>query len=190
MAAPSSWSIDGDGAVRPLPPPGRIQDLLFDAARLGRCDVLPALLAAGADIEARNPQGFTPLILASYNGQAEATDLLLSSGARADAADRTRGNTALMGVAFKGHAAIAAALLAAGAAVDIRNKAGQTALMMAALFGHTGIVDRLCAAGADVRAVDIAGNSALSVAQAQNNEAMVTRLSAAQKPSAPDPRDR
>lgn len=163
-------------AVPPLPPSARIQELLFDAARLGRVDVLPALLIAGADIEARDPRGHTPLILASYNGQEAATALLLAKGADVDAADAGRGNTALMGVAFKGHDAIAALLLEGGAEVDRTNGAGQTALMMAALFDHGAIVDRLLALGADPQARDAAGNSAISVAAAQGNEAMVARL--------------
>lgn len=167
----------GDGVTgHPLPPPVRIQELLFDAARLGRVDVMPALLTAGCDIEALDPKGYTPLILASYNGRAAATDLLLAHGADVDAADAVRGNTALMGVAFKGYGAIVDRLLDAGADPLAVNKVGQTALMMAAMFGHGGIVDRLLALGADPHQQDIAGNSAVSVAQMQNNELMVARL--------------
>lgn len=166
----------GDLRERPLPPPARIQELLFDAARLGRTDVLPALLLAGADIEGRDAKGHTPLILASYNGQAAATDLLLRHGAEVDRPDRDRGNTALMGVAFKGYGAIAERLLDAGADPRVVNKAGQTALMMAAMFGHGGIVGRLLDAGGDALAADIAGNTAISLAQGQGNMLMVERL--------------
>ena len=173
QASPAANENEPD---KPLPPPARIQELLFDAARLGRIDVLPALLIAGADIEARDPQGYTPLILASYNGQAKATDLLLAQGASPDAPDRTRGNTSLMGVDFKGYGEIADRLLDAGADPHATNKAGQTALMMAAMFGHGGIVDRLLEMDADPLAVDAAGNSAWSVARGQGNTIMVQRL--------------
>ena len=152
----------------PLPSAERLQDLLFDAARMGRVDVIPALLQAGADIDARNAQGHTALILASYNGQVEATELLLQNGAAVDAADTARGNTAFMGTAFKGFDDIAELLLKAGAEIDRRNDAGQTALMLAALFDRHHLVNR------DLR--DDAGNSALSVASAQANDAMVARL--------------
>jgi ankyrin repeat protein len=162
----------------PLPSAARIQELLFDAARIGAIDVLPALLQAGADIEWHDPKGHSALIVASYNRQLAATNLLLAHGAVVDAPDAGRGNTALMGVAFKGYDAIAARLLAAGAAPDRTNNAGQTALMMAALFGHIAIVDRLLAAGADPLAVDADGNSAWSVARGQGNEVMVARLTA------------
>ncbi len=159
-----------------LPSPQRLQELLFDAARMGRVDVIPALLQAGADIEARNEQGHTPLILASYNGHAEATALLLAHGAQVDAADGARGNTALMGTAFKGFDKVAELLLAAGAQVDRRNDAGQTALMLAALFDHRRLVDRLLALGATRDLEDAAGNSALTVARAQGNDEMAARL--------------
>jgi ankyrin repeat protein len=171
-------AANDDAAVPPLPSVERIQQLLFDAARIGAIDVLPALLQAGADIEGHDSRGHSALILASYNRQIAATDLLLAYGAAVDGPDAGRGNTALMGVAFKGHDAIAERLLAAGAAPDATNKAGQTALMMAALFGHGAIVDRLLAAGADPLAVDAEGNSAWSVARGQGNEMMVARLTA------------
>jgi ankyrin repeat protein len=160
----------------PLPPPERIQALLFDAARLGRTDVIPALVQAGADVAARDPAGYTPLILSCYHGQEAATVLLLELGAPVDQRDGTRGNTALMGAAFKGLSAIAEHLLVAGAEPDAVNGAGQTALMFAALFSRASIVDRLIACGADPHRIDAAGNSAVSVAAAQGNDLMAARL--------------
>ena len=163
---------------RPLPSRERIQELLVDAARIGRDDVVPALLQAGADIEGRDSRGYTALILASYNGHESTTRLLLDHGAAVDAPDAARGNTALHGVAFKGFDAIARTLIAADADVDARNFAGQTALMMATLFGHSAIFDMLIAAGADPDAVDAAGNSAASVAAAQGNAGLLRSIAA------------
>lgn len=169
----------------PLPSPERIQELLFDAARLGRLDVLPALLQAGADIAALDAKGHSPLILASYHGHEAATKLLLDQGAPVDQADAARGNTALMGVAFKGYLGMIDILLGAGAEPDAINHAGQTALMMAALFGHEAIVDRLIERGCDPQRKDAAGNSAVSVALGQGNEAMVARLHRARRSAYP-----
>lgn len=162
--------------LAPLPSPQRIQDLLFDAARLGREDVIPALLQAGADISATDAKGHTALILATYHDQGATAALLLAHGAAINQGDTGRGNTALMGVAFKGYAGLARQLLAAGADPHATNMAGQTALMMAALFNHGEIVDALLACGADPHQQDAAGNSALSVATSQGNEAMRARL--------------
>jgi ankyrin repeat protein len=178
--APGQAAANDDQAVPPLPPPERIQELLFDAARLGRVDMIPALLQAGADIAALDGMGHTALILACYHGHEDAVDLLLELGAAVDQPDGARGNTALMGAAFKGLAEIAGTLLEAGADPDTVNNAGQTALMFAALFGRSAIVDRLIARGADPHLVDAAGNSAVSVARAQGNDLMVARLTARQ----------
>ena len=69
----------------PLPPMERLVELLFDAARMGRDEMIPALLQAGVDIEVTDSRGFTPLVLASYNAQESTTRLLLAEGALVDA---------------------------------------------------------------------------------------------------------
>lgn len=171
-----------DQELRPLPSSARLQELFFDAARIGRDDVLPALIQAGVDRHARDAKGYTALILASYHGHETATRLLVEAGAAIDAGDTARGNTALMGVAFKGFTAIARLLIEAGAEVDRRNAAGQTALMLAALFDQRAIVDLLLGAGADPDATDAAGNSAVGVAMAQGNGGMAARLGGAAWP--------
>ncbi|HUD95811.1 MAG TPA: ankyrin repeat domain-containing protein [Sphingobium sp.] len=161
----------------PLPSPERIQELLFEAARLGRDDVIPALLQAGADIEACDARGHSPLVLASYHGHESTTALLLRSGALPDGRDDPTGSgSALMGVAFKGHLSIARMLLEAGAHPQHRNAAGQTALMMAALFDRRHVVAMLLDAGADTAARDSAGNDAASVARTQGNEELAALL--------------
>jgi ankyrin repeat protein len=160
----------------PLPPMERLVELLMDAARAGRNDVIPALLQAGASIDGRDPKGFTPLILASYNGHHSTTAMMIARGADVNCADAARGNTALMGVGFKGYGPIARLLIDAGADVNTRNSAGQTALMMASLFGQTDIVDMLLTCGADRLVEDDAGNTAASLAEAQGNTALARSL--------------
>lgn len=171
-----------DEAPPPLPPPERIQELLFDAARLGRTDMVPALIQAGADIAARDESGYSALILACYHGHEDTAAMLLELGAPVDQPDAARGNTALMGAAFKGLGGIAERLLEAGAEPDVVNHAGQTALMFAALFGRAALVDELITRGADPHLIDAAGNSAVSVARSQANDVMVARLTARQRP--------
>lgn len=159
-----------------LPPPERLQELLFEAARLGRDDMVIALLQAGAAIEALDERDHSPLILASYHGHATTTDLLLDMGATPDGEDTNKGNSALMGVAFKGYDHIAHALLRAGADPNRVNRAGQTALMMAALFGRHAVIDLLLKAGADVRHKDLEGNDAAALARSQGQDEIAERL--------------
>jgi ankyrin repeat protein len=165
--------------VRPLPSMDRLVELMIDAARMGRDDMIPALLQAGVDVNAHDAKGYTPLIIATYNGQESTTALLIAAGADLDGADGAKGNTALMGVAFKGYASIATMVVDAGADVNKVNDAGQTALMMAALFDQTAIIDTLLSAGADPDLCDAAGNSARSMAESQGNAALVSRLATA-----------
>jgi ankyrin repeat protein len=166
----------------PLPSPERLQALLFDAARMGRTDMLPALLRAGAEIEGLDERGHSPLVLASYNGQIEATLLLLELGAKPDGDPPSEGNTALMGVAFKGYDDIARLLIDAGARVDHANRGGQTALMMAALFGRASMVELLLEAGASPSVRDASGSRAADLAREQGNETLASRLDALAAP--------
>jgi ankyrin repeat protein len=159
-----------------LPPPERRQELLFEAAKLGRTDLIPLLVENGADVNAYEARGFTPLILAAYNGQADAVEALLKAGADPCKADLTQGNTAQMGVAFKGDDRIAARLLQEKCDVNARNRAGQTALMMASLFGRTAQIEMLLRGGADPAILDTAGRSAALVAEVQGNNAASTQL--------------
>jgi ankyrin repeat protein len=175
IAEPAVAASKAD-ALPPPPSPERLQALLFDAARIGRDDMIPALLQAGARIEACDPRGHSPLVLASYHGHASTTALLLAHGARPDGDAGHDGSSALMGVAFKGHEAIARLLLAAGADPDRTNGAGQTALMMAALFGRDAIVELLLDAGADPARTDATGADAATLARAQGQDAVAERL--------------
>ncbi|WP_019832920.1 ankyrin repeat domain-containing protein [Sphingomonas sp. PR090111-T3T-6A] len=161
-----------------MPSPERLQELLFAAARMGRDDIIPDLLRAGADIEGRDARGYTALILASYKGQESTTGLLLSLGAHVDAGDSERGNTALMGISFKGYPAIARVLLAGGADVNARNAVGQTALMTAVLFNQAEIIDLLVEAGADPAVADLNGNTVVTLARMQGHHHLAARFGA------------
>ena len=67
-----------------------------------------------------------------------------------------------MGVAFRGHDAIASQLIATGCDINATNAMGQTALMMAAMFGRERQIELLLAEGADAGVVDLQGNTAAS----------------------------
>ena len=182
-AEPTTGGGAGVTSAPPLPSPERLQDLLFEAARLGRDDMVAALIQAGAQLEAEDERGHTALILASYHGHESNTALLLSLGARPDGAAGTVGNTALMGVAFKGYLSIADMLIAAGAEVNRRNRGGQTPLMMAALFARHDMIRLLLASGADPALCDGNGDTAADLARSQGNEEVATWLAPASSAS-------
>ncbi|EQB10802.1 MULTISPECIES: ankyrin repeat domain-containing protein [Sphingobium] len=159
-----------------LPSPARRQELLYEAARLGRADMIEPLAKAGVNLDGYDARGFTALILAAYNGHDETVDALIKAGADACRPDETRGNTAQMGVAFKGDDVLAARLLRTPCGVDVSNKAGQTALMMAAMFGREAQIDMLLAAGASPDLTDLEGRGAKSIAAMQGHTAIVNKL--------------
>jgi len=175
----------------PEPPPGftheQIEALYFNAAREGQDDLLAQFLDAGADPNRTDARGYTPLILASYNGHRSATELLIARGADVNARDE-KGSTALSGIAFKGDLVLARALLAAGADIDAPNNVGRTPLMFAVMFGRTEMAQFLLEHGADPLRTDGEGNSARTLAERQGNGALLAAMrSPARDQAAPPP---
>ena len=110
------------------------------------------LLAEGADPNAANRFGVTPLHEAATVGNAEMLKAMLEAGGDANAAFG-EGETVLMTAARAGNAESVRLLLAHGADVDASEHwHGQTALMWAAMENHADVVQILIDAGADVLA--------------------------------------
>lgn len=86
-----------------------------------------ALIARGAQIDARDTRGWTALSRAARRGQLDIVEALLNAGASADLPDDD-GWTALFWAARHGHARVVARLLASGADRVWRNWQGATAL--------------------------------------------------------------
>jgi ankyrin repeat protein len=99
------------------------------------------LLAAGANVNAANDLGATPLWNASTNAAAVAKRLL-EAGANPTLA-LLAGETPLMAAARAGQAEVAALLLAKGANANARGPRGQTALMWAVSGRHPQVVKAL-----------------------------------------------
>ncbi|MBB85983.1 MAG: hypothetical protein CMP06_01570 [Xanthomonadales bacterium] len=153
-----------------------LEATLLDAARGGDATVISQLLDAGVDANVQTASGYTPFILATYHAHTAAATALLAGGANPCATDE-RGSNALMGVAFRGHEAMAEWLLEqTPCSVNHRNLNGQTALMIAALFGREAMIEQLVAHGADPALADASGNTASSLAQAQGLTRVVNKL--------------
>ncbi|TVR52637.1 MAG: ankyrin repeat domain-containing protein [Spirochaetaceae bacterium] len=91
----------------------------FRVVRSGTADDVRAALRAGADLDARDRYGLTPLMYAArYNRSVEVLRLLLDAGADVNARD-SDGNTALMSAAGSNeNPEITQLLIDAGARVD------------------------------------------------------------------------
>lgn len=122
-------------------------------------ELVELLIANGANIQARDNTGGTPLHWAARFGREKATELLVAKGADVNAKDRS-GGTPLMEAAANGHVALAKLLIEKGANVNARDKNDQTALHIAAWrIRKRDIVDLLIAEGADVNAKDKDGDT-------------------------------
>ena len=148
------------------------QDLINAA---GRGDAAPvqALIANGADVNAKDSSGLTALMWASQNGRLDVVQALIAKGADVNAKD-SGGLTALMSASTYGHLDVVQALLDKGADVNAKRSYGETALMMASQNGHLDVVQALLAKGADANAKTNAGATALMVTSDARIRAVLT----------------
>jgi uncharacterized protein len=123
------------------------------AVQKGDVDLAKTLMYAGANVKATTRiGGYSPLLIASRNGNAPMVETLLAGGADPNSST-TNGTTALMLASQAGNPAVVSALLDRGADVNAREKIkGETAVMIAAAYGRADVVRRLAAKGADLKA--------------------------------------
>ena len=153
---------------------------LFDAAMLGRTELLAAALSATAGgVAAWSADGFQPLHLAAFFGRTETARVLLDAGADVGAASHNAlAVTPLNAAAAGHHPAIVALLLDRGANPDARSSGGYTPLMAAAQAGDEPTAEALLRRGADPALADDQGRTAADHARAHGHDPPAARLSA------------
>src|SRR5262245_54049146 len=151
---------------------------VFEAATFGDLDRLTQLLADDPDlVDAMSGDGFTPLHLAAFFGQADAVRLLLARGATADRnGTGWMTGTPLHAAASGSHASVVRLLLDAGADPNNRQRHGYTPLHSAAANGDLESVELLLDAGADPGAANDDGDTALALAEREDDLVIVERL--------------
>ncbi len=95
-----------------------------------------ALAMRGANVNAVDANGQTPLWFVVKKGNRELIDLFLNKGADVNAVDARTGKTMLHEAALRGHSDVVETLLARGAHKDAKDKDGYTALSYALKYGN------------------------------------------------------
>ncbi|KAJ3115228.1 hypothetical protein HDU96_001012 [Phlyctochytrium bullatum] len=135
---------------------------LHRAAAKGRPEVVKLLLEFGADIEALNEDGLTPLCAAARKGRCECMDVLLDAGANVDAVDSEDEKSALSWACADGRLDAVRLLIARGASVNPASSPFPPLYEAAgAQRDHLDVVKTLLEAGADVNSINWRGETPL-----------------------------
>ncbi|XP_049797005.1 BTB/POZ domain-containing protein 19-like [Schistocerca nitens] len=180
-------------AARHTPPPpddaavSRLRSLsqqergrrLIEAARQGAAEQLRELLAAGADVRARDEglgNSLTALHWAASRGHVAAASCLVGAGAEVDARHSLDQGTPLHWAAYSGDAGVVRLLVGASADPNARDQWGQTPLHRAAERGHAEAAAELLLAGADRGVLDVDGRTPMYLARQRGNQELVDML--------------
>jgi len=149
---------------------------LHKACRQGHAELAVFLIEEmGSDLEARDNDGNTPLLLASQAGKMEVVVLLLQQGASPEERD-DGGRTALILASMEGKDEVVFFLLVQGAKIEAVDNQGRNALMIAASEGQKAIVALLLEKGSNINATDNQGISALMWASSWGHKDIVQLL--------------
>jgi ankyrin repeat protein len=153
------------------------QETLADLIRSGHREaVLAAITSPDIEIDAKESDGSTALMWATYKVDHELVRALLKAGAKANVTNNF-GSSPLAEAVKLGDVELVRVLLEAGADADSPNQDNQTALMLASSIGSLPIAQLLIGKRADVNAVEgFRGQTALMWAAAENHPQIVDLL--------------
>lgn len=147
---------------------------LFIACMWGDTKTAQLLIDYGADVNARNFRGETPLHAAAWEGKIDAMRLLIREGAYLEMPSTPDRKTALHEAVYKGNMETIRLLLENGAFINSEDADGQTPLHLACKNGMENIAIFLLAAGAQPGIKDEQGDTALKYAIENDMEVVKT----------------
>ena len=152
LAMMLGMTLAASGAAQAQVPPTAAEAAayrgLHAAAHKGDLAQIGKLVAARADINARDAHGRTPLHVAAFARQRDAIRLLAKHGANLGLLENDRYDAVTI-AAVAGDEETLRTLLALGASAKLTtSRYDGTALIAAAHLGHAGVVQQLIAAGA------------------------------------------
>lgn len=181
LASQASGAPEAPRPAGGLPAPLRavmkyfLKDLSMRRAPGDRAESIRKLVAAGAPLEQRLPNGLTVFQSAVYVGDVEAVQALLAAGCDPQSTDYA-GFTPLHTALERGHLEVVRLLLGREVAVGTLTAEGLTPLHVASVAGRAEAVPWLVAAGAEVNAPSRHGLTALQYAAGYGWSATVEAL--------------
>lgn len=154
----------------------QLNTALHAAVRNHTNSIMEILLQYGADVNARNARGITPLQEAAGIGSQEIVKLLLQAGADPNAVSKIGNDTPLLIAAHKGHATIISPLIEAGADILQQDREGQPASCIAASRGDIAVLDTILHFADQKPQRDKHGETPLHKAVKAGNERIVALL--------------
>lgn len=124
--------------------------------------IVKLLIDAGADVNAKNTEGFAPLFATWPRNFVQAAQMLIAAGANVNAKSN-EGLSVLRYMAFNGSKEIVKLLIENGADLNVPDNQGATPLMAAIFKGHTEVAKILIDRGANVNVENNKGLTALIV---------------------------
>ena len=106
----------------------------------GLTEIALALISAGADVNKKNSDGQTPLMMASIEGNIEIVKALIEAGADVNVMEKGSKFTAVYLASCYGHTEVVKTLIEAGANIHITTAMGNTPLQIASLKGHKDLI--------------------------------------------------
>jgi len=137
---------------------------LLEAVLASKWLVANFLIEAGADVNAPDDEGSTPLLASAFFGEPGTVKLILEHGGNVAAAPHVLVFTPLHLAARRGHKEVAELLLTRGAPLEAKDVEGRTPLALAAAHGQSGVLEALLARGAAIEAADRGGRTPLLLA--------------------------
>jgi ankyrin repeat protein len=134
---------------------------LHAAAAQGRASEIEDLLKAGGDLEARDDNGRTPLLVAAYRRDIAVAQALLEAGANPNALDNQSYDAVTIAAVSNDLAMLKLMLASGGNARAITSPYSGTALIASAHAGHVAVVEMLIAHRAPLDHVNNLGWTAL-----------------------------
>jgi ankyrin repeat protein len=136
--------------VAPTPAEAARYQGLHAAAHAGDAARIAQLAAAGAELDARDDYGRTPLHVATFARRPGAIQALAKAGAKLNLLESDRYDAVTIASVADDEATLKLLLALGASAKQVTSRYDGTALIAAAHLGHDGVVRQLIAAGAPV----------------------------------------